>query len=233
MPPHPFTDAHRFFMQVLLDRPILSDRDLKETYQLVQRQWPDDAKEWEDFRRVLNEGLSPLSLELRNSLFTEGDGQMYWGLVNTSPDEQATRAADLNENERKYFKRLLIILATESEGMGTIGFQDALLVSRSADVNLKVDAVEALLGRLVQNQWLRSHENRLSVGIRAWLELRPFFEDLGLETCEACQQVVLSGHSCPHPPCRAAFHTWCENARYRDQPAERRRCPLCGKSWNA
>ncbi|KAG6557474.1 hypothetical protein Mapa_000747 [Marchantia paleacea] len=95
---------------------------------------------------------------------------------------------------------------------------------------MTMSAKEEALELLVRDQWLsRTREGGVSLGTRAFLELRGLFRNLEVPFCEVCNEAAIKAELCQNHECPVRMHSYCVGKKFRGRQA--RVCSRCQFEW--
>uniref|UniRef100_A0ABM5F0S7 Non-structural maintenance of chromosomes element 1 homolog n=1 Tax=Pogona vitticeps TaxID=103695 RepID=A0ABM5F0S7_9SAUR len=224
------TDAHRQFLQALLALGVAESGQAGKLHrQACERHRVHYAHDkLDDFIRVVNGQLRPLSMEIRKGL-AEDSGRTYYALVNLAETEITKMASDYSENELELFKKIMDLVVLSGNGFASstriLNMADQLKPKRMK----KVEA-EQVLQSLVRDKWLCEREGEYSLHIRGILELEQYilshYPD-SARKCHLCHSLSIQSQVCED--CGAALHLPCLDRYFRSQTE--RRCPNCKQFW--
>jgi len=235
------TDAHRLFLQVFVSKRILLESEAEGTFQriLSNFKYPHPAEKLESFITTINSGLNFLLLEIRK-VVGEEDGKIYWGLANIKNDAHAQMATSYGIPEITLFRKIVLeLVASETYDSGEIRLMDAINLARDIP-NITLSKAEQTLKKLVEEQWLcqmeSNNDRRLSLGVRSFLELKPWLEDVvgeeKLPECVICQETIVRGLRCQNQRCATKIHFHCAQRWFSGRNALSPKCPTCSHPWN-
>ncbi|KAJ7305697.1 hypothetical protein JRQ81_010063 [Phrynocephalus forsythii] len=224
------TEAHRQFLQALLAVGAAEGAQVGRLHrQACQRHRVHYAHDrLDDFVRVVNGQLRPLSMEIRKGL-SEESGRTFYALVNLAETEITKMASDYSENELELFKKIMDLVVLSGNGFASsteiLNMADQLKPKR-----MKKAEAEQLLQTLVQDKWLCEREGEYTLHVRAILELEQYIlchypEDA--RKCHLCHSLSIQSQVCED--CGVALHMRCL-AKYFQTQTERR-CPNCKQFW--
>jgi len=243
--PHPnnaMTDTHRFFTQLLISRKIISEVELSPMFNQLLREKNEPIIPLDQFVTTINEKLRFLSFDIRK-IVSEDDGKIYWGIANTRNDSHAQLATSHTQPEINFFKKIVDAILAPSQELvarlphrGELPLDVALNLATGTGITLK-SAEELIKTKFVPEFWLAMPEGEndrrpVSLGIRSFLELKPFFEEEYQESiteCVICSDLIIKGQSCTNGKCETRMHKHCSKNWFAGKKVKN--CPTCTSPW--
>ncbi|KAK6234730.1 hypothetical protein SCA6_010067 [Theobroma cacao] len=241
---------HHALMQSLLSRGPLKEKEFHSIFTGITGQNPGTHQEkFNDYLLKINRELSFVQLDLR-ACRDQYDGQVYYGVVNNVSDEQSKLGTRYSVPQIAFFKAIIEAIAQDVTAQGTISNIDALniklenqvlnsLGSQSQDGSLNVPAAfrnftlsqkEKTLDQLVQDKWLCfTEDGNVGVGVRSILDLRSWFRNAEVPSCEVCNEAGLKAKLCPNEGCTVRIHQYCLKRRVCQRGVIV--CPSCDTQW--
>ncbi|KAJ0083483.1 hypothetical protein Patl1_30207 [Pistacia atlantica] len=98
--------------------------------------------------------------------------------------------------------------------------------------NFTMSQKEKTLDELVQDKWLcYTEDGKIGLGVRSCLDLRSWFRNLDVPSCEVCNEAVLKvGELCQSEGCVTRIHHYCLKKKFSQKRGEIV-CPSCGMQW--
>ena len=166
----------------------------------------------------INSKLSKLNLKLKNISDEEDrDKKSFLALVNLtdrSRDENPLTVKSMhsfNAHEIEYLKYL--IDAIMNHPAKTLGHTSALnAISQVKSKKLGVLDAEQILGKLKEHKWLIINSDYVRFHPRFIAEMEQWLKDVypeNVNTCSACQKLVIKCLRCPNEECEAVYHMHC------------------------
>lgn len=151
-----------------------------------------------------------------------------WMLVNKTAGYIAHKATGYTADEIGYFRAILSAIFESSSDYSwqkNLGYRDL-----NVEKQLPRQDVDKLVQRLVDDSWLAERNNKIYIGPRTYVELKPYlnetFGDL-LYTCRGCDELFTRGKQCSTDRCPVRLHLKCERAFYARNGGKA--CPDCGQ----
>ncbi|XP_024019727.1 non-structural maintenance of chromosomes element 1 homolog isoform X2 [Morus notabilis] len=175
---------------------------------------------FDDYLLKINKGLSYAQLELRGCRH-QYDGQIYYGVVNNVSDEQSKLGTKYSVPQIAFYKAI-VLNGTGSQSQG--GYIPALR-------NFSATQKEKTLRELLRDQWLKqTPDGKIGLGIRSFLDLRSWFRNNDVPSCEACNEAGVKAQLCQNEDCTVRIHHYCLNNMFSQRKGGRV-CPRCGTQW--
>lgn len=207
-----YGDAHRYFAQALLSRPVLTQPELAELFrESCERAGLEaPADQLKVFVRAVNEQLRTLGLELAKGR-SERDGHIDHALICTAEDDEPTGSAAYPEPQLRFMQAVVREIATSVRG--DISSTAALHLRDGLPKRLSLAEAEAMLQQLVDDRWLeRTKDGRVALDTRAIMELKPYLtRHFGgyVTKCPHCNHVAVRGACCQQCDDPAKHHYPC------------------------
>eukprot|EP00794_Sanderia_malayensis_P004662 gene4662-5271_t len=226
-----YQDAHRYCLQSFMSKRLMTERNAREVFAYACKNYNVELRQddFVAFIAEINKKLKPLSMEIRHGK-SEDDGMSYFSLVNCHEDEHSKVATDLSANEIAFFKKVLDLIVTSDDGYATS--MTLVNVGMELDPKITASSSEALLTKLVEEQWLTEINGDLSLGPRSIIELSMYLKNIYQEEildCKMCMHIVIKGQTCEN--CGTRIHLYCANKLFKGRPNEQRKCPGCKVQW--
>ncbi|XVF20195.1 hypothetical protein REPUB_Repub11eG0177000 [Reevesia pubescens] len=241
---------HHALIQSLLERGPLTEKEFHSMFTGITGQNPGTHQgKFNEYLLKINRELSFVQLDLR-ACRDQYDGQVYYGVVNNVSDEQSKLGTKYSVPQIAFFKAIVEAIAQNVTAQGSISNIDALniklenqvqnsLGSQSQDGSLIIPAAfrnftmshkEKTLDQLVQDKWLcYTEDNNIGVGVRSILDLRSWFHNAEVPSCEVCNEAGLKAKLCPNEGCAVRIHQYCLKKRFSQKGAIV--CPSCDTQW--
>lgn len=168
---------------LLLQHGVIEETKLREIIENIKDDFYDyRGQPINDIFKALNKEARPLSFEVKSVVMKNNDGDFvyYHGIVNTEEDEVAKNfGGNFTANELKFFS-VLVLKLIEMKRMVTDEIKtfkdECVKTGLVKDIETRY-LREVLLDKLKDEKWLRFDDhNRWVVGIRSYLELKPWME---------------------------------------------------------
>ncbi|GLU11773.1 hypothetical protein SLE2022_284950 [Rubroshorea leprosula] len=241
---------HHALIQALLTRGPMTEKEFHSVFSGITGLNPDDHPElFKEYLLMINKELSFIQFDLR-ACRDQYNGQVYYGVANDVLDEQSKLGTKYSAPQIAFFKGIVEAIAEDLTGEGCISNIDALIVqvenqvlngagSQSQDASSQVPAAfrnftlsqkEKTLHELVQDKWLcHTEDGKIGVGVRSILDLRSWFRNADVPSCEVCNETCLKAKLCPSDSCTVRIHLYCLMAKFSRRGEVE--CPSCGTKW--
>ncbi|CAO2825108.1 unnamed protein product [Amaranthus hypochondriacus] len=241
---------HHTLIQSLLSRGPLTSDEFHKIFEGVTGRNPGaHDKLFNDYLLKINKELSFVQFELR-ACRNQYNGKVYFGIVNNVEDEQSKFGSKYSVPQIAFYKGIIEAIVQDVTGQGCISNIDALHirldsqipgVSQSAsepqcqDVpaalrNFSMSQKEKALEELVRDGWLSNVDGNIGLGIRSFLDLRSWFRNCEVPSCEVCNEAGVKADLCPNEGCFIRIHNYCLIQKFSQRSAEKV-CPGCSKPW--
>ncbi|KAF8113374.1 hypothetical protein N665_0050s0032 [Sinapis alba] len=238
---------HHTLIQALISRGPLKEKEFQSIFTDVTGRNPGAAKKiFDKYLLEINKELSYVHFELR-ACRDQYDGQVCYGVVNTVSDDQSKLGTKYSVPQIAFFKGIIEAIAQDAAAQGCISGFDALNIrldnqlpneassSQQQQVppafkNFSMSQKDKTLDELVKDKWLcRTRESNIGLGIRSLLDLRSWFRNNDVPSCEVCNEAGVKAELCPNEGCIVRIHKYClQNLlSQRDDKV----CSGCGKPW--
>lgn len=200
----------------------------------------------------INKELSFVQFELRGCR-NQYDGKVYYGVVNNVADEQAKLGMKYSVPQIAFYKGIIEAIVQDGAGQGCISNIDALHIKLDNQVpsdsqsqsqpasqfpevpaalkNFSMSQKEKTLEELIRDGWLSSTpDGNIGLGIRSFLDLRSWFRNNEIPSCEVCNEAGVKAESCPNEDCTVRIHKYCLIKRFSQRKAKKI-CPGCQNPW--
>ncbi|XP_064077562.1 uncharacterized protein LOC135195160 isoform X2 [Macrobrachium nipponense] len=148
-----YGDAHRYFLQHIIAKRILSASEVKSTYQLCCSKFGvDQDSDLKTFVMKINHHITPMGLAIKK--YSQEDfhsSSQCFLLVNTWNTEATRRASSFTQQEFSFLRKLIDAMVNSG---GTINLTEATNLATQAEPKMKLSDGEAFINRLIKNQWL-------------------------------------------------------------------------------
>ncbi|XWS53240.1 hypothetical protein CRYUN_Cryun11dG0140800 [Craigia yunnanensis] len=242
---------HHVLIQSLLARGPLTEKEFHTIFTGITDHNPGTHQEkFNDYLLKINRELSYVQLDLR-ACRDQYDGRVYYGVVNNVSDEQSKLGTKYSVPQIAFFKAIVETISQDITAQGSISSIDALniklenqvlinsLGSQSQDGSLSIPAAfrnfamsqkEKTLDQLVQDKWLcYTEDDNIGVGVRSILDLRSWFHNAEVPSCEVCNEAGLKAKLCPNEGCTVRIHRYCLKKRFSQRGVIV--CPSCDTQW--
>ncbi|KAI8818085.1 Nse1 non-SMC component of SMC5-6 complex-domain-containing protein [Fimicolochytrium jonesii] len=225
----------RLFIQAYLRHRILPETAVKALHAKVcaLSEDQDALEDFPSFIGELNRRVDTFNMELRRG-HEASTGKQFYALVNTNGDELAQQATECSPAEIAYFKHLVDVIINADDDVYELSSTAALSeASQMTPAMTKRDA-QALIDRLIDNQWLVNRNGLLSLSLRTTLELQTYLKEEyqdRIHECTMCMEMVTSDYErCTVANCKARLHAYCSRVYFTRQKVKK--CPTCKSPWH-
>ncbi|KAJ9558982.1 hypothetical protein OSB04_013596 [Centaurea solstitialis] len=198
-------------------------------------------------KQIFNEYLKKINIELSYVQFelracrNQYDGGVYYGVINNVADEQSKLGTRYTVPQIAFYKGIIEAIVQDATAEGTISSIAALNVrlenqGASTEVppafrNFSMSQKEKSLQEFVQDQWLcTTPDGKIGLGVRSFLDLRSWFHNNEVPTCDVCNEAGIKADLCPNASCTVRMHDYCLKAKFSQSRIEKV-CPGCGTQW--
>jgi hypothetical protein len=227
------TEAQQLLLQLLWAKQVFKERDLQDLFKKVLQNYqlpPNTGLEL--FIRDINKNLEIMGLEIRR-VVDEEIGTPYWGLANTRNDDLAKIATFYTPEQVILFKFIIEKLFVDNID-GELSKIDANnLRIKIEEKQMTVSKADETIQQLINDQWLKENEGTVSLGIRSFLELKAYIEEVYKDyilECIMCQELVIKGQRCSNNVCSVRMHNHCAHRWFESSPNNN--CPTCTNAWH-
>ncbi|KAK8596443.1 hypothetical protein V6N13_001068 [Hibiscus sabdariffa] len=241
---------HHTLIQSLLERGPLTEKEFHSIFTAITGQNSGTHQgKFNDYLLKINRELSYVQLDLR-ACRDPYDGEVYYGVVNNVSDEQSKFGTKYSVPQIAFFKAIVEAIAQDVTAEGCICNMDVLNIrlenqvlnssgSQSQDGSLGIPAAfrnftmsqkERTLDQLVKDKWLcYTEDDNIGVGVRSVLDLRGWFNNAGVPSCEVCNEAGLKAKLCPSEGCTVRIHQYCLKKIFSQKGVIV--CPSCDTQW--
>ncbi|CAH2072229.1 unnamed protein product [Thlaspi arvense] len=230
---------HHTLIQALISRGPLKEKEFQSIFTGVTGRNPGAAKKiFDKYLLEINKELSYVHFELR-ACRDQYDGQVCYGVVNNVSDDQSKLGTKYSVPQIAFFKGVIEAIAQDEAAQGCISSFDALNIRLENQLpseasssqqqvppafkNFSMSQKEKTLGELVKDKWLcRTREGNIGLGIKSLLDLRSWFRNNDVPSCEVCNEAGVKADLCPNEGCTVRIHKYCLKNLV---------CSGCGKPW--
>ncbi|XP_059665099.1 uncharacterized protein LOC132311278 isoform X2 [Cornus florida] len=191
------------------------------------------------------------SLLSRGPLREDEFHSIFSNVTGKSPDEQSKLGTKYTVPQIAFYKGIIEAIVQDTTARGSLLNLDALNIrlenqaltgtgSQSqggpsqvppAFRNFSLSQKEKTLEELVRDQWLCSTpDGNIGLGVRSFLDLRSWFRNNDVPSCEVCNEAGLKAELCHNETCTVRIHKYCLQKKYSQRKVERV-CPGCGTQW--
>ncbi|KAL3529729.1 hypothetical protein ACH5RR_009051 [Cinchona calisaya] len=242
---------HHTLIQALLSRGPLEESEFRSVFYKVTGKSP-DHQVFNNYLSDINDELGYVQLDLRRCL-NQYNGKAYYGVVNSVSDEQSKLGTKYTVPQIAFYKGIIEAIVHNTAGEGSISTIDALntrlenqisngIGSQSQGNSNQVPAAlknftmsqkDKTLEEFVHDQWLCSTSNgRIGLGVRSFLDLRSWFHNNEVPTCQVCNEPAVRAEFCQNGDCKVRMHQCCLKKKF-SQRGVNRVCPGCGTQWRS
>ncbi|XP_066962053.1 non-structural maintenance of chromosomes element 1 homolog isoform X1 [Macrobrachium rosenbergii] len=221
-----YGDAHRYFLQHITAKRILSASEVKSTYQLCCSKFGVGQDcDLKTFVMKINHHITPMGLAIKKYSQEDfhGSSQCFL-LVNTWNTEATRRASSFTQQEFSFLRKLIDAMVNSE---GAINLTEATNLAAHAEPKMKLSDGEVFINRLIKNQWLLQDEDNICLSALSYAELQTYLDDTygdRIPKCVLCKLITFLGYECPS--CKAKVHRMCAEVFW--QKAKSPSCPEAG-----
>ncbi|VVB16908.1 unnamed protein product [Arabis nemorensis] len=237
---------HHTLIQALISRGPLKEKEFHSIFTGVTGRNPGTVKKiFDKYLLEINKELSYVHFELR-ACRDQYDGQVCYGVVNNVSDEQSKLGTKYSVPQIAFFKGIIEAIAQDEAAQGCISSFDALNIRLEYQLpseasssqqqvppafkNFSMSQKEKALDELVKDKWLcRTKEGNIGLGIRSLLDLRSWFRNNDVPSCEICNEAGVKADLCPSEGCAVRIHKYCLKNLLSQRDGKV--CSGCGKPW--
>ncbi|XP_062082433.1 uncharacterized protein LOC133788831 [Humulus lupulus] len=239
---------HHTLIQALLSRGPLKRDEFHRIFNGLTGKTPGSHQQlFDDYLLKINKALSCAQFELR-ACRHQYDGEIYYGVINNVSDEQSKLGTRYSHPQIAFYKAMIEAIVQNGPADGSISNIDALNLrlenqaqtgtgSLSQDGyypalrNFSLSQKETTLQELLRDQWL-SHtpDGNIGLGIRSFLDLRSWFHNNEVPSCEVCNEAGVKAELCQNEACSVRIHPYCLKKMF-SQHMGARVCSGCGTQW--
>ncbi|KAE8664963.1 Non-structural maintenance of chromosomes element 1 [Hibiscus syriacus] len=231
---------HHTLIQLLLERGPLTEKEFHSIFTAITGENPGThPRKFNDYLLKINRELSYVQLDLRACRDTY-DGRVYYGVVNNVSDNQSKLGTKYSVPQIAFFKAIVEAIAQDVTAEGCICNMDVLNIKlENQDGSLGIPAAfrnftmsqkEKTLDQLVKDKWLcYTEDDNIGVGVRSVLDLRSWFNNAGVPSCEVCNEAGLKAKLCPNEGCTVRIHEHCLKKIFSQKGVVV--CPSCDTRW--
>ncbi|XP_015873366.1 uncharacterized protein LOC107410447 [Ziziphus jujuba] len=241
------TWRHQTLIQALLSRGPLKEDQFHRIFTGLTGKNPGSHQQlFDDFLLKINKELSYVQFELRGCR-SQYDGQVYYGVVNNVSDEQSKLGTKYSVSQIAFYKAIIEAIVQDATAQGSISSIDALNLRLENQViigtgsqgngdyipalrNFSISQKEKALNELVLDQWLNVVDGNIVLGIRSFLDLRSWFRNNDIPSCEVCNEAGVKAELCQNEACVVRIHNYCLKKLFSQRKGGRV-CPSCGTQW--
>ncbi|XP_023872014.1 uncharacterized protein LOC111984627 isoform X2 [Quercus suber] len=243
---------HQTLIQALLSRGPLRDDQFHPIFNGLTGKNPGTHKQaFDEYLLKINKALSYVQCELRG-FRNQYDGRVYYGVVNTVSDEQSKLGTKYSVPQIAFYKAIIEAIVQDATAQGSISNIQALNLRLENQVltstgsqsqcdptkvppavkNFSLSQKEKTLDELVRDQWLnRTPDGIIGLGVRSFLDLRSYFRNNDIPSCQVCNEAGVKADVCQNDSCTVRIHKYCLKKFFSQRRGERV-CPSCGTEWN-
>ncbi|KAK9279455.1 hypothetical protein L1049_013134 [Liquidambar formosana] len=240
---------HHTLIQALLSRGPLNEKEFHKIFEGVTGKNPGTHQQLFDaFLLKINKELAYVQFELRGCR-NQYDGKVCYGVVNNIADEQSKLGTKYTVPQIAFYKGVVEAIVQDVTAQGCISSIDALNIRLENQVltgtesqggplhippafkNFSISQKEKTLNELVRDQWLCSTpDGNIGLGVRSFLDLRSWFRNNEVPSCEVCNEAGVKAEMCRNEGCTVRIHQYCLKKKFSQRRVERV-CPGCGTQW--
>jgi hypothetical protein len=219
-------DSHRLFLQHFLHHPVLEATKLKELYMLCTQSTSFAKDPFTSFLKIANDQLALLDLCIRRGN-CHVTGELYFVLCNVAPDVASCEfgLGEISKADLLAIRQILrTICCTSKKRCTSIELLNSSFTAAAGGRQLTdKKKIEALLERLVQDQWLHKRTDYYYLGVRSTLELSTWLEgEFIFSKCTICEEFVSWGKFCAKDDsCKTPSHVHCLEKLFKNDSEAR------------
>lgn len=242
------SSKHHALIQALLSRGPLGEEEFHAVFSGVTGKNPVTHQQlFNDFLLKINKELAYVQFELRGCR-NQYDGRVFYGVVNNVADDQSKLGTKYSVPQIAFYKAVAEAIIQDVTNQGFItniealnirlenqvqtgqGSQDGQSRVPSAFKSFSISQKERTLNDLIQDQWLCYTSNgKIGLGVRSFLDLRRWFHNNDIPSCDVCNEAGVKAYTCPNEGCTVRMHEYC--LKRFSQRKLARVCPRCGTLW--
>ncbi|XP_047308753.1 non-structural maintenance of chromosomes element 1 homolog [Impatiens glandulifera] len=232
---------HHTLIQALLCRgPLIEDQFRSIFAGVSGERLSSNRRLFNDYLLKINKELAFAQFELR-ACRNQYDGNVYYGMVNNVADEQSKLGTQYTVPQITFYKGIIEAIIQDATAQGSISNIDALNVRLESQAGpsqvptavktFSFSQKEKTLEELVRDQWLCSTvDGNIGLGPRSFLDLRSWFHNNDIPTCEVCSEALVKAESCPNESCNVRIHKYCLSMKFSQRKVEKV-CSSCKTPW--
>lgn len=240
---------HHTLIQALLSRGPLKESEFHSIFKGITGKNPvQDQNSFNKHLHDINKELSYVKFELRGCR-NQYDGKVYYGVVNTLADEQSKLGTKYSVPQIAFYKAVIEAIVQDIANQGCITNIGALNLRLEYQVqagqdsqgsqsrvpaafkSFSISQKEKTLNDLIQDQWLCStSDGKIGLGIRSFLDLRSWFCNNEIPSCDVCNEAAVKAVTCPSVSCSIRIHEYCLKKKFSQRKVARA-CPGCSRPW--
>lgn len=240
---------HHALIQALMSRGPLDEKEFHEIFSGITGKNPvTHLQTFNDCLLKINKELAYVQFELR-ACRNQYDGKVYYGVVNNVADEQSKIGTKYSVPQIAFFKGVIEAIVQDMSTQGCITIIDVLNVRLQNQVqseqasqdsqshipaafkNFSLSQKEKTLNDLIQDQWLcYTSDGKVGLGIRSFFDLRSWFRNNDIPSCDVCNEAGVKALTCPNEDCPIRLHDYCLKKKFSQRKGSRA-CPGCGTQW--
>ncbi|KAI4340500.1 hypothetical protein MLD38_025329 [Melastoma candidum] len=244
------TEKHKLLIQALISRGPLSEEEAISMVLSGRSQGTRDQL-FKEYLSRINEELSFVQCEVR-ACRDQYDGNVYYGFVNKVSDDHSQLGTTYSVPQIALYKAVMEAILQDGAAQGCISNIDALNIcldsqnltgsSQSEGTSVLVPAAlknftllqkDKTLEDLTRDRWLcLTPDGNIGLGVRSFLDLRTWFSNSGVPSCELCSEAAIKAVLCPNENCSVRLHEYCLKKRSLQKRIEKV-CPGCGTPWSS
>ncbi|KAD5803511.1 hypothetical protein E3N88_14871 [Mikania micrantha] len=237
----PLSWRHHTLIQAVLSRGPLKEKEFQSIFSDVT------GKSLVSHKQLFNEYLGKINMELSYVQFelwacrNQYDGSVYYGVINTVADEQSKLGTKYTVPQIAFYKGIIEAIVQDTSAKGTISNIEALNIrlenqGGSSEMppalkNFSMSQKEKTIHEFIQDQWLcATSDGNIGLGVRSFLDLRSWFHNNEVPSCEVCNEAGIKAELCPNENCTVRIHKYCLKAKFSLARNEKV-CPGCDTQW--
>ncbi|OAY52055.1 non-structural maintenance of chromosomes element 1 homolog [Manihot esculenta] len=242
---------HHTLLQALMTRGPLKENEFHKIFSAVTGKNPRSyERDFNDFLLKINKELSYVQMELRRCR-NQNDGEVCYGLVNNVSDDQSKLGTKYSVPQIALYKGVIEAIMQDATAQGCISTFTALNTRLENQVhsgtesqsqggssqvppalrNFSMSQKEKTLDELVCDKWLcHTPDGDIGLGVKSYLDLRSWFHNSGIPSCEVCNEAAIKAKVCQNEGCMLRIHHYCLKKKF-SQSRGKIICPSCSTQW--
>ena len=241
------SDAHQYFLQILINKKLIDQYKFKEIFLGVLKKFNIECSEanykgfYTNFLKEINDVIRSFNIEIKTAQ-CETSAVSYFCLIRQCDTGQiGTLSLLYTPIELKIFRKILELIIESDDGYveyETISYEvteffdnverDAATQSQTTKKPSQTE-IRRVVEKFIQDYWLvevLTKPNNITLHGRAIVELSQYIKQLYkdsdvLNYCQMCKALVLSGFACESCSCR--LHRFCARNLFKKSTD----CPGC------
>lgn len=231
--PPQYTDLHRSFLQILMNRRMISKTNALSLFRNIydsetargSLRENEYCKKMEDAVSLINKVIKRFCQEIR-SAEDENTCEMFYLFIFTEEKAIMRKLNKYTADELEYFKNILHEIVTSNDRY--VSSTVCLNLNTVLSKHMTKSDMENLLDKFCNDLWLVQQDGKISLSLLSIVELEPIFTenyDEYIDKCQLCKRIVIQGHRCEN--CVSLLHLSCVRRYTKGQKTPT--CPNCGE----